>query len=68
MDEDIPYGWGIIIDPDTNKPHIVPTHDTYEHYFVDCNCVPRLEDDGAIIVHNSYDGRESFETDERKKS
>ena len=53
--------------------HVVPRNDLREH---DCNrmecwCRPTLndeEDGGYIVVHNSMDGREYFETGERKAS
>lgn len=52
--------------------HIVPTNDLYEHHLSgDCPCGVHAE--GAHPseyhwVHDSYDGREAYETGERKKS
>lgn len=52
-----------------DKLHVVPVDDLREHSTdsaVMCWCRP-VEDDG-VIVHNSMDGREKFETGERKMS
>lgn len=49
--------------------HVVPIDDLREHSTdIDkpCWCKPR-EDDG-VMVHNSMDGREKYETGERKPS
>lgn len=50
--------------------HVVPTNDLREHscdVTVPCWCKPETTEDG-VIVHNSMDGREKFETGERKMS
>lgn len=50
--------------------HTYPLNDLREHE-VDgkpCWCNPRIEEDGDLIVHNAMDGRELFETGERKPS
>jgi len=49
--------------------HVVPVNDKKEHNtFSDhCKCEPRVEyqpNGNRIIVHNAYDGREFFESDE----
>jgi hypothetical protein len=45
--------------------HVYPIEDLMEHTTdsADCPCDPRVEVDGArlIVIHNSYDGRESRE-------
>lgn len=43
--------------------HVYPIDDLREHITNDkpCWCHPRIEDDGAIIVHNSMDKREDYE-------
>jgi len=49
--------------------HVVPVNDLREHSTdsdVTCWCNPATED--GVIVHNSMDGREKFETGERKPS
>ena len=50
--------------------HVVPINDLKSHVTVgrQCWCNPKLEEDGALIIHNSADGREKFETGERKRS
>lgn len=51
-----------------NPYHVVPINDLREHCSdgEQCWCKPREED--GVIVHNSMDGREKFETGERKLS
>jgi len=47
--------------------HIIPIGDTREHVLrADCWCDPRLDYEDCIATHNSNDGREQFETGERK--
>ena len=50
--------------------HVYPLNDLRKHITVGrtCWCNPTVEEDGALIIHNSADGREKFETGERKKS
>lgn len=53
-----------------DKFHVVPTNDLREHSSdieVPCWCKPFENADG-VIVHNSMDGREAFETGERRPS
>lgn len=48
----------------TNKPiyHVVPLDDIYPHKeSKDCLCYPKIEEDGKLIIHNSFDGREDYE-------
>ena len=40
---------------------VVPVRDIREHVedpLVVCPCMPRLLEDGKVVAHNSYDGRE----------
>jgi len=47
--------------------HIIPTEDIREHTLRgDCWCDPRLDYENRIATHNSADGREQFETGQRK--
>ena len=46
------------------KIHVMPTDE--DHYFEGCNCCP--EDDGEVVIHNSFDGREDFEIKKRLPS
>ena len=42
--------------------HVIPVDDTYSHEeSAGCDCEPRIGENGCIIVHNSYDGREIIE-------
>jgi len=46
--------------------HIYPLEDLREHDLeIHCWCIPRM-DDGGIILHNSMDQREKYETGELK--
>lgn len=49
--------------------HVYPLNDLREHATdgTECWCGAE-EDDEGIVVHNSADGREAFETGERKPS
>ena len=49
--------------------HILPVNDIVLHEEVaNCACLPKLsiQEDDVIIVHNSYDGREYLEPDNKK--
>lgn len=53
--------------------HVYPLNDLREHETkaADCWCTPNVDIDeygSVLIVHNSLDGREKFETGERKPS
>lgn len=49
------------------RPEVVPLDDVREHRLgPGCWCAPRL--DGSTRVHNSLDGRERFESGERRPS
>jgi len=46
--------------------HVMPTNDLKEHLCSSaCQCAPRVEqvENGALVIHNSWDGREFFEGD-----
>lgn len=46
--------------------HVIPVNDIWSHLESDdCECEPRIEEDGHVIVHNSYDGRELIEEVDR---
>ena len=53
-----------------NPLHVYPLNDLREHviegYGENCWCNIRVED--GIVIHTSMDGREKFETGERKVS
>ena len=58
---------------DDNVWHVVPVGDLREHSCdrEECWCRPRVEDGdffGYVVVHNSVDGREKYETGERRLS
>ena len=49
-----------------NVYHVMPNNDVKDHSYHNCWCEPRIElqqNGGEIVVHNSADGREFFETD-----
>ncbi len=50
--------------------HIYPIGDLREHdtYGRTCWCNPKYDQEHGLIVHNSADGREDFETGKRKPS
>jgi hypothetical protein len=41
--------------------HVIPTDDLKSH--IDsavCKCKPAVSEDGYLVIHNSWDGREFF--------
>ena len=54
------HGWLAMV-------HVYPVNDLKEHTTDRCWCNP-TEEDGNILIHNSMDKREQFETGERKPS
>lgn len=50
--------------------HVIPAGDLREHEgSVACWCRPSIdEDEPGVVVHNAMDGREAYETGERKPS
>jgi len=63
-------GWEVITGESEvggNVTHIIPLDDAREHTLRgDCWCDPRLDYEDHIATHNSADGREQFETGQRK--
>ena len=46
------------------KFHVIPLRDLKPHRSSElCECVPKIElrENGWLIIHNSFDGREHFE-------
>ena len=63
------YGWQVVTSATDDETHIIPTCDTEPHQLEDtCHCYPFWEESACAYVHNSFDGREAFETGERKVS
>lgn len=54
----------------TNHIHVYPTNDLREHdtSSLDCWCNPEFDNRNNLVIHHSMDGREAFETGERKPS
>lgn len=51
-------GWETVEAPD-GWTHVIPLFDLKLHdeqFF--CHCGPKLDDDGTIIIHRAYDGRQ----------
>jgi hypothetical protein len=49
--------------------HVTPLNDLRQHELTaECWCEPELDYENMVAVHNSADGREKFETGERKVS
>ncbi len=57
-------GWTLVTIPELGA-HIVPLNDTADHMDENCPCNPKQETDINLWTHNSFDGREEFETGER---
>lgn len=59
--------WAVI--PYEDEQHVVPRDDDQPHSFCGCACRPEASEDvPTVIVHNSFDGREAFESGERLPS
>jgi hypothetical protein len=45
---------------ESGAQHVVPVDDLFEHETTTalCTCLPRVQVDGRLVIHNSYDGRE----------
>ena len=43
--------------------HVYPINDLYPHEIENNNCVcePNIEENGLLVIHNSFDGREYAE-------
>lgn len=51
--------------PDWLRHHVIPLDDLRQHEAtMNCWCQP--DDDGLIVQHHAADGREAYETGERK--
>lgn len=50
--------------------HVYPVNDLREHDIVGltCWCRPEHDEELDVVIHNAADGREAFETGERKPS
>ncbi|MBN3777419.1 hypothetical protein G3O06_07625 [Burkholderia sp. Ac-20345] len=60
-------GWRVV--RLNGKRHVIPRGDLREHAPNGCSCNPTADDeDPDVIVHSAFDGREAFETGERKVS
>ena len=47
--------------------HVYPLEDLREHEITtQCWCHPEVDEDDEICVHNALDGREAYESGERK--
>jgi hypothetical protein len=46
------------------RVHVVPLNDLRRHIErgISCPCAPSLREGGRMVVHNSFDGREFFES------
>ncbi len=50
-----------------NDHHVYPVGDLKEHNLTrDCWCRPAVDTDLEMVIHNSMDGREQYETGERR--
>lgn len=50
-----------------DRYHVYPLNDLREH-IIEGECWCGAYDDDGVIIHNALDGREKFETGERKRS
>lgn len=57
------YGWQLA--RCDNGIHMIPVGDIRDHMDEDCLCGAERDEHG-LWVHNSFDGREAFENNERK--
>lgn len=56
--------WGVF-EPSCGGVHVVPLFDIGEHVLnSECRCCPVVGEDGEC-VHNSFDGREGYESGRR---
>lgn len=48
--------------------HIYPVDDLREHVVegTKCWCKPQIDEEYDVLIHNALDGREQYETGERK--
>lgn len=49
--------------------HVIPVDDLREHEMAStCWCGPEVDEEFDLVIHNSMDRREDYETGERKAS
>ena len=62
--------WGLFNELPVKRTHIIPVNDLREHEYSEyCWCNPTEDTEYVnLFVHHSMDGREEFETGERKPS
>lgn len=53
-----------------DRYHVYPVNDLREHDIngLECWCHPEFDDEDNVVIHSAADGREAFETGERKPS
>ena len=52
-----------------HRYHVVPVNDLREHELTpECWCKPTPDEEYDLFAHHAMDGREAFETNERKPS
>lgn len=66
MASDTLWGWHVV--ESDGQTHIVPANDTHLHLWHKCPCCPQPDDETGAFLHNSFDGREDFESGARKVS
>lgn len=68
-EEDCGLAWAVMQALDTGLYHVIPLNDTELHELYDhCKCNPEHNGETGEVVHNSFDGREEFQNEERKFS
>ncbi len=56
-------GWNVVEMMESNDVHVVPLNDTMQHELTGgCGCEPAetVKDGRLHLIHNGYDGRESY--------
>lgn len=62
-------GWAISDPDERGELHCVPVNDLKGHSGEDCDCHPKRDEEAPNLwLHNSFDGREKYETGEMKLS
>lgn len=53
---------------DPNFVHVLPHNDLFPHVLsaTECWCKPELDDELSVVIHNSADGREEYESGRRR--
>jgi len=74
-DEDGEMSWDVLIPGLTDLEeipdghiHVVPHHDNHPHILsrAHCWCKPDYDEEENVVMHNSADGREDYETGKRR--